>query len=70
MKCFEKVKCMSFLLEEKHEDILNKYIEIRNRTKDLFEKDLYVEVILTARYISTKMMSFKDEIITDTHDDG
>ena len=36
MKCFEKVKCMSFLLEEKHEDILNKYIEIRNRIKDLF----------------------------------
>lgn len=62
MKCFEKVKCMSFLLEEKHEDILNKYIEIRNRIKDLFEKDFYVEVILTARYISTKMMSFKDEI--------
>ena len=53
---------MSFLLEEKHEDILNKYIEIRNRIKDLFEKDFYVEVILTARYISTKMMSFKDEI--------
>ena len=70
MKCFEKVKCMSFLLEEKHEDILNKYIEIRNRIKDLFEKDFYVEVILTARYISTKMMSFKDEIITDTRDDG
>ena len=62
MKCFEKVKCMSFLLEEKHDDILNKYIEIRNRIKDLFEKDFYVEVILTARYISTKMMSFKDEI--------
>ena len=62
MKCFEKVKCMSFLLEEKHEDILNKYIEIRNRIKDLFEKDFYVEVILTARYISTKMISFKDEI--------
>ena len=62
MECFEKVKCMSFLLEEKHEDILNKYIEIRNRIKDLFEKDFYVEVILTARYISTKMMSFKDEI--------
>ena len=70
IKSFEKVECMSVLLEEKHEDILNKYIERRNRITDLFGKDFDVEVILTAKYISTKMMPFEDEIRTDTHDDG
>ena len=70
IKSFEKVKCMSFLFEEKHEDILNKYMEKRNRITDLFGKDFDVEVILTAKYISTKMMPFEDEIRTDIHDDG
>ena len=31
---------MSFFLERKHPDILNKYIKIRNKIKDLFGKDL------------------------------
>lgn len=61
---------MSFLLEGKHEDILNKYIEIRNRLKDILGKYFEMEVILIAKHISTKIISFKNEIRTDIHDDG
>ena len=61
---------MSFLLEGKHEDILNRYIEIRNRRKDILGKYFEVEVILIAKHISTKIISFEDEIRTDIHDNG
>lgn len=45
---------MSFMLKEKHKDILIKYSKIWNRTKDLTRKDFHVQVIHNDEYILVK----------------
>ena len=66
-KRLERVKYMSFMLKEKHKDILIKYSKIWNRTKDLTRKDFDIQVIHNDEHISVKIKSSKVKIF---HDDG
>ena len=59
---------MSFMPEEKHEDILCKHSEIRNKIKDLIVEDLDAEVIHNNKYISITIKSCGEGIRTDFHD--
>ena len=61
---------MSFLVNEKLENIISKYSEIWNRTQKLIGKYLDVEVIHKNIYITTKVKSYKNEIKTVFHDEG
>ena len=54
VKMFIKVKYISFILEEKHGDILKKFNGIWNRVKDIFGKDFDIKVIHAHKYITHK----------------
>ena len=58
------------MLEDKHEDILNKDREVWNRIKDLAEKGLDIAIIHNEKYLSTKIKSYEGKMETDFHDDG
>lgn len=69
IKSFENVKCISFMLEEKHKVTVKKYIDMEDKIKDVIKKDFDFETIHNAKYIITKMKSNKDKIKTNFHDD-
>ena len=64
------MKCRSFMVNEKNENILHKCSEVKNEKKELIVKDFDVEVIQWNKYIATILKSFNNEIKTDFHDEG
>lgn len=55
---------MTFTLEEKHEDILNKQSEIWNRIKDFMVKEFNVEEIHNDKYLSTKIIFLEIKLVS------
>lgn len=68
VKSLERVKYMSFMFKEKHKEMLIKFSEIPNRTKDLTRKDFDAQVIHNDEYISAKIKSSKVKIFHDMMD--
>ena len=58
---------MSF--KAKHEYVLKKYNEIWNRVIGLIRKYFDFEVVHNDKHITTKILSYKDEIKTDFHNE-
>lgn len=61
---------MTFMLEEKHKNILEKYKNIWDKIKDLIKKDFDSEPIYDNKYLKIKMKPHMGKIKTYLFDDG
>ena len=59
IKSIEKVKYMSFVVNEKHQYILNKYSETRDIVIDITRIDVYLKVIHKNKYVTTEIKLYK-----------
>ena len=65
VKSFEKVKYISFLVNQKHKSILNKYLEIWDKIKEHIGKNLHSGV--HHKNQTSKVKFCNNEIKTDFH---
>ena len=66
-KDFDKAKYMSFLI--KHEELLEKYNEIRDKVCNTIKKVFDKEPVYNEKYLRTKIKSCEGKISTNFHED-
>ena len=59
IKSAEKVKYMSFVVNEKYQNILNKYSETRDIIIEVTRKHVYLKVIHQNKYVTTGRKFYK-----------
>lgn len=59
IKSVEKVKYMSFVVNEKYQNILIKYSETRDIVIEVTRKDVYLKVIHQNKYVTTERKFYK-----------
>ena len=60
---------MSFMMNEKYGNILNKDSEILDKIKRFIRKDLDVDVIHKSKWITANVKPYYNEIKTNFHDE-
>ena len=62
---FDKIKCMSFLIED--EKVLEKYNEIWKKMNNIVKIEFDSKPVYNEKHIKTKIKSYKGKINTNFH---